>query len=331
MEWPEIIAAYPFLKPLLDILKPVIGDAYNLLLSGIRTKQKAAELLTLTDAIAKAQRTAPDAAVSVETGGLSIAVPAQRAQLMLSPESEMRLMLDQRRHKALGGAVAEAAFELKDVTTFPNSLPDEDWVARYVEAASQVSDQKMQEVWGRILAGEIKKPGTFSLRTLHVVTTLSKFEAEYFERYAKHVVKCKYFGFIPVVENSSFLTSKDIGFVGFRFLADWALADEMTTPLDLLVQDEDHVVFEFGKNRIVVVPQKSPPVTVPQLCWTLTTAGFQLLELIEREAEPENIQLLVDVFRRFGLEPEVGSYVLTDGGKNFTPDVDKTEFSGLDV
>jgi hypothetical protein len=52
-----------------------------------------------------------------------------------------------------------------------------------------------------------------------------------------------------------------------------------------------------------------------------------LLALIDREGDPENknIQLLVDIFRRFGPEPEVGSYVMKDEGKQleFTSDSER--------
>lgn len=38
----------------------------------------------------------------------------------------------------------------------------------------------MQELWGKVLAGEVAKPGSFSLRTLSVLKSLSRDEAELF-------------------------------------------------------------------------------------------------------------------------------------------------------
>src|SRR5207245_1039480 len=60
-------------------------------------------------------------------------------------------------------------------------------------------------------------------------------------------------------------------------------------------------------------------------CWTLTSAGLESLKLVEREGDPRNMQLLVEIFRRSGLEPEVGSYVMKDDGKGgeFTPDSER--------
>jgi hypothetical protein len=189
MSWAEILAAYPFLKPILDTLSPVIGDAYHLVLSGIWAKQKARELLMITEAMVEIQGSAPHASLSYQEGKWSITMPGQSPSgLMLPPASGMQLRLDQRRYDALGGALAEAAMELKNETSFPEKRPGEDWVTRYIESASQVTDQRMQELWGRILAGEIRKPGAFSLRTLHVVSNLASYEAKYFEAFAKCVV-----------------------------------------------------------------------------------------------------------------------------------------------
>ncbi|SRR6266404_1936311 len=326
----EILAAYPFLRPILDTLKPVIGDAYHLLLSGIRAKEKARELLTMTNAAVEAQRSAPHASLSYQQGDWSITLPGQHpSSFSLPPASEMRLRLDQHRYEALGGAVAEAAVELRNETSFPEERPNQDWVARYIESASQVTDQTMQELWGRILAGEIRKPGTFSLRTLHVVSNLTQAEAKLFEAFAKHAVRWKWFGFIPVVENDEFLRTQQIGSATVRIIADAGLAAETPAGANLLLPEEAESFFFYGQNRMVHVRQQSPAIRVTQNCWTLTSAGLELLTLVEREGDPRNLRLLVEIFRQRGLETQVGTYVAKDGGTgDFFSDEERDAASG---
>jgi hypothetical protein len=53
----------------------------------------------------------------------------------------------------------------------------EDWLAFLFERANLVSDVEMQSLWSRILAGEVNAPGTFSRRTLQVVSSLEKRDA----------------------------------------------------------------------------------------------------------------------------------------------------------
>ncbi|CAE6693294.1 DUF2806 domain-containing protein [Paraburkholderia nemoris] len=59
---------------------------------------------------------------------------------------------------------------------------DETWTTRFFASASEVSDELMQEVWGKVLAGEIKQPGSFGLRALEVLRNLTVAEADAFRR-----------------------------------------------------------------------------------------------------------------------------------------------------
>ncbi|MYC32465.1 MAG: DUF2806 domain-containing protein [Chloroflexi bacterium] len=63
------------------------------------------------------------------------------------------------------------------------------WKKHWEERASRVGidDSERRIWWARLLAGEIKQPGTFSLRTLAVMDTLSTEEARLFTRICKYV------------------------------------------------------------------------------------------------------------------------------------------------
>ena len=54
---------------------------------------------------------------------------------------------------------------------------ERDWMNRFLNIAEEISDKDMQAIWGRVLAGEIKKPKSYSLRTLEVMRNMSKDEA----------------------------------------------------------------------------------------------------------------------------------------------------------
>lgn len=59
---------------------------------------------------------------------------------------------------------------------------DADWRTRFFNKAQDVSESETQEIWAKILAGEISNPGKISLRTLEVLSNLTKNEAEIFEK-----------------------------------------------------------------------------------------------------------------------------------------------------
>ena len=57
---------------------------------------------------------------------------------------------------------------------------DEDWLASFFDKARLVSDDQIQDVWARILAGEANNPGSFTKRTLSIVADMGQRDAELF-------------------------------------------------------------------------------------------------------------------------------------------------------
>lgn len=78
------------------------------------------------------------------------------------------------------------ALPLPEAATSPEqptgSEMDEDWMNVFGEYAGRASSERLRELWGRILAGEIRRPGEFSLTTLRVVSELDQQVASTFER-----------------------------------------------------------------------------------------------------------------------------------------------------
>jgi len=93
---------------------------------------------------------------------------------------------------------AVASHALEELLTAPLSLPapndttqasssddpptiDEDWMNLFSDYAARASSDRLREQWGRILAGEIRKPGTFSFTTLRVIAEMSRDLARAFQ------------------------------------------------------------------------------------------------------------------------------------------------------
>ncbi len=84
---------------------------------------------------------------------------------------------------------AVASYALEDLLTASPSLPapsdaaqasssddpptlDDDWMNLFSDYAARASSDRFREQWGRILAGEIRKPGSFSSTTLRVMVEM---------------------------------------------------------------------------------------------------------------------------------------------------------------
>jgi hypothetical protein len=56
---------------------------------------------------------------------------------------------------------------------------DPDWFARWRDAAQDVSNEEMQQIWARLLKGEVKNPGNFSLQTINLVRNIGEKQANW--------------------------------------------------------------------------------------------------------------------------------------------------------
>jgi hypothetical protein len=57
---------------------------------------------------------------------------------------------------------------------------DEDWRTKFFTKVQDITSEDMQSIWAKILANEINQPGQISVRTLDVLSNLSKEEARLF-------------------------------------------------------------------------------------------------------------------------------------------------------
>ena len=62
----------------------------------------------------------------------------------------------------------------------PTQNVEDDWITNFFEKCRSVSDDDMQTLWARILAGEANSPGSFSRKTVNLVADLDKASGELF-------------------------------------------------------------------------------------------------------------------------------------------------------
>jgi uncharacterized repeat protein (TIGR03899 family) len=55
---------------------------------------------------------------------------------------------------------------------------DHDWLSRYIALSEEVSNPTMQDLWAKILSGELTKPGSFSFKALQVFRDMSIYDAK---------------------------------------------------------------------------------------------------------------------------------------------------------
>ncbi len=85
-------------------------------------------------------------------------------------------------------AIEEEIIDLKEEYIVSDKPVDKDWILRFFNSIEDISNEQMQEIWAKVLAGEIKQPKSFSLRTLEGLKNLSHNEAKLFEKYSNFMI-----------------------------------------------------------------------------------------------------------------------------------------------
>ena len=147
---------------------------------------------------------------------------------------------------------------------------DKDWMTRFLDIAETISDDEMRELWARTLAGEVKKPGTYSLRTLDVLRNITKKEAEL-------IVSASSFLLLEFellcIENFALnlrekIALNDMGIVCGENLVRKCPVGE--TPGTILL-NRDSLLRIYAPKSIIIKVE----------CVKLTTAGFEIMNMIQ--------------------------------------------------
>ena len=78
--------------------------------------------------------------------------------------------------------------ETSDTHSATDNLLEDDWLSTFENEACHKSSKEMQERFARILAGEIKRPGSFSIRTINLLGQIEPETASIFRTFCSGCV-----------------------------------------------------------------------------------------------------------------------------------------------
>ncbi|MCY4185806.1 MAG: DUF2806 domain-containing protein [Rhodobacteraceae bacterium] len=96
--------------------------------------------------------------------------------------SDPTLFQQEKRFANFKSVVQKAAKELEDKVV-PDQETEHDWTAKFFNSVKDVSSEEMQILWAKILAGQVERPGSSSLRTLGILQEMDRNTAELFEKF----------------------------------------------------------------------------------------------------------------------------------------------------
>lgn len=112
-------------------------------------------------------------------------VDAQNAVALAKLEGEeqiIRYMLarESRKMNNVHQVIEKAQSQFTNGEQVSGEPVDQDWQNRFFSIVEDVSNEEMQKLWAQVLAGEIKQPKSYSMRTLDTLRNMTKEDAELF-------------------------------------------------------------------------------------------------------------------------------------------------------
>jgi len=212
----------------------------------------------------------------------------------------------------------KAAEQLSTESDVSKEPVDEDWITRFFDYAEDISNEEMQELWARILAGEVQKPNTYSLRTLDVLRNISKDEADIFLKFASLSIVTGNATFILNFQNEKLLQDKyQLKFKEHLLLAELGILVESELQYKTTKTDDNVIDFTFKIGNKFILQRKlanKPENNISVIVFT--KIGQELLQLVDLEPDIEYIQLLAArLNRQYGAIKYADIYATLPNGK----------------
>lgn len=190
---------------------------------------------------------------------------------------ERMVQQEARKQENIERITAQAASQLP-----PNANTEaleEDWVAHFFDKCEKVSNEEMQSLWSRLLAGEATTPGTYSKRTVDFIATMDRKDAELFTKF------CQFTWMIgaltPLVFDVSdeIYTKNDINFTALKHLDSIGLISfESTSGYKRFGFGKRAVIYYFGQPTLVEFPKETEnEIKLGQTLFT--QAGLELVTI----------------------------------------------------
>ncbi len=218
-----------------------------------------------------------------------IGVQAEIAATDLTSRAINRFVEEEAKRQANIESIAAGAIELLLPDAVPEKLSD-DWVVNFFDKCRIVSDEDMQAVWSKLLAGEANCPGSFSRKTVNVVTDFESNDAALFLNLCRFYCEiggkpCIYIS--DVTSALELYTNADINYSVLQHLDSLGLivCSGLTFSTEI---DSDVDVVYYGQKFTIACPPGSHELDLGVV--SLTVAGIELSRISMSQPYPGNLE-----------------------------------------
>ena len=266
-------------EKLLDVVSQGIGSLYEP--TKIRKKAKA-----LGEGIKEISKATTEAEVEskkiTKKGELELKKLEERTQSRIN-------FVENRRQENIEQIIFYAYSQLPPEGS--EECVDSDWITRFFDKAQEYSDEEIQMLWGKILAGEVTKPGSFSYLSLEVLTWMDKRIAKLFQNYCSFVWS-NAFVFIHHTFRNDYWKKYGITWANIRNFESLGLIT--ITNVGIPFEPNEEKTFKYVNSSYKVINLKKGIQSLP--VHLLSPVGTELSTLCDASPIPKYIEKLISAY-----------------------------------
>lgn len=224
----------------------------------------------------------------------------------LSQRAQQRMLAESiRQERNLENVIDIASGELSYQNDNVSDAPvDEDWISRFFNIAKDVNSEEMQCIWGKILAGEIASPGSFSLRTLDTIRNIGKKEADAFQKILPIVVKGG--GTFFITSDNDLLKKYGIIYSEILLLKECGLINsDFGLNINKTIGQGDKLTCFNDKLAVIIQGTDTEKVKISFDIMALTHVGVELFNILLFKPNKDSILDLAEVIRQSNKKADV--------------------------
>lgn len=199
-------------------------------------------------------------------------------------------------------------------STNPTEEIEDDWLNEFESHARLKSSEEMKLIFGKILLGEISKPGSFSIRTVRLISQLDAGAAKLFQTLCSNSISIRFgntiFDARVVSLNgnaaSNSLTQYGLAFDNLNVLQEYGLIisdyNSFMGYAHCIANENNQVsgTIYFNNKHYGLTPIDREKFDKELKLYgvALTKAGKELLEIIPIQANPDYQKALIEYFER---------------------------------
>ncbi|QQP11672.1 DUF2806 domain-containing protein [Lysinibacillus agricola] len=164
------------LTKLIEVVSCGLGKIYEPTNIRRTAKAKADEIKLISDALVQNNM------LPTNYSNGDISIDTTNSEELFKRAGERMIYQEILKQQNIDSVINTAFDELENTDEVSEDPVDKDWITRFMNSIEDISNEYMQEIWGKLLAGEIKQPNTFSLRTLEKLKNLTQHEAVLFKK-----------------------------------------------------------------------------------------------------------------------------------------------------